>query len=117
MVMDGTPKSIVFPMMRILMRSPGINDGEQFNHITDRTVIHTMIISGNGQIHLFKRPVTVRFERQDRGLWYAGIDELMVYGGESNAEKAYEDPSSALELLRMTDAGHPYSPMHLMASP
>ena len=96
------------------MRSPGIDDGEQFDHITDGTVIRTSIISGNGYRYSLRRPITVHFEKQKRGLWYASIDELMVYGEGRNAKEAYEDLSSAPELLRMTDAEHPYGPMHLI---
>ena len=96
------------------MRSPRIDDGEQFDHITDGTVIRTSIISGNGYHHSLRRTVTVRFERQRRRLWYASIDELMVYGEGRNAEEAYEDLSSALELLRMTDAEYQDSSMHLI---
>lgn len=58
------------------------------------------------------KPVTVRFERRNGKLWYASIDERMVYGEGRNAEEAYEDLSSALELLRIIDAQHPESPMH-----
>lgn len=96
------------------MRSPGIDDGEQSGHITDGTAIRTSIISGNGYHHSLRRPVTVRFEKQKRGHWYASIDELMVYGEGRKAKEAYDDLSSALELLRMTDAEHPDSPMHLI---
>ena len=89
-----------------------MEDENNFDSITDGTVIHITDISGKRYHHSFRKPVTIHFEKQNKMLWYASIDELMVNGEGRYPIETFEDLSSALELLRMTDAKHPDSPMH-----